>query len=331
MRISTSMMYQTGTSRLVDLQAGVDKTMLQISSQRRILTPADDPVGAARVLDVTQSQSMNTQFATNRQNAKSSLNQVESILTGVTSLLQDVKANTISAGNGSYSNTERANIATELRGRLDELMGYANSADGSGNYLFAGFKITTQPFVADPATGPVTYNGDQGQQLLQVDSSRKLPISDSGPAIFQGNGQDLFKTMNDMINLLSTPVTAAANAAQAAAVAAAAAAGNPPPAPVAGSNAALTAGLSLANGNIDKSLDSTLTVRASVGGRLKELDSLDDVGSSKGLQYSQTLSDLQDVDYNKAISMLNQQSFVLQASQKAFASVSNLSLLNYLK
>jgi hypothetical protein len=29
--------------------------------------------------------------------------------------------------------------------------------------------------------------------------------------------------------------------------------------------------------------------------------------------------------------MLNQQSFVLQASQKAFASVSNLSLLNYLK
>ncbi|MFC3109600.1 flagellar hook-associated protein FlgL [Undibacterium arcticum] len=331
MRISTSMLYQRGTARLTDLQAGVDKTMQQISSQRRILTPADDPVGAARVLDVTQSQSVNTQYGTNRQNAKSSLNQVESVLTSVTTLLQDVKESTVSAGNGSYSNTERANIATELRGRLDELMGYANAADGSGNYLFSGFQVATQPFVANPATGAVSYNGDQGQQMLQVDSTRKMATSDSGQAIFQANGQDLFKTMNDMITLLSTPVTVTANTAQAAAVAAAAAAGTPPPPPVVGSSAALAAGLALANGNVDQSLDTVLTVRSSVGSRLKELDSLDDLGSAKGLQYSQTLSTLQDVDYNQAISTLNQQSFVLQAAQKAFASVSNLSLLNFLK
>lgn len=331
MRISTSMLYQAATTRLTDLQTGIEKTSQQIASQRRILTPSDDPVGAARALDVTQSQSLNTQYATNRNNAKSSLNQVESVLSGVTSLLQDVKEGTVSAGNGTYSNAERANIATDLRGRLDELIGYANAADGSGNYLFAGFASGSQPFVANAATGGIDYKGDQGQQMLQVDSTRQLATGDSGQAIFQGNGQDLFKTMNDMITLLSTPVTGAANTAQDAAVAAAAAAGLPTPAPVAGSNAALAAGLALANGNVDKSLDNVLTVRASVGSRLKELDSLDSVGSAKGLQYSQTLSTLQDVDYNQAISSLNQQSFILQATQKAFASVSNLSLLNFLR
>jgi flagellar hook-associated protein 3 FlgL len=331
MRISTNMLYQAGTTRLTDLQAGVDKTMQQISSQRRILTPSDDPVGAARVLDVTQTQSLNTQYATNRNNAKSSLNQVESVLNGVTSLLQDVKESAVSAGNGTYSNSERANIATELRGRLDELVGYGNTADGSGNYLFGGFQSDAQPFVANAATGVIEYKGDQGQQVLRVDSTRQLATSDSGQSIFQGNGQDTFKTLRDMIALLSTPVTSAANTAQDAAVAAAAAAGLPTPPPLAGSNAALAAGLALANGNVDKSLDAVLTVHASVGSRLKELDSLDSVGSAKGLQYSQTLSTLQDVDYNQAISSLNQQSFVLQASQKAFASVANLSLLNFLK
>lgn len=331
MRISTNMLYQGATARLTDLQSGIEKTSQQISSQRRILTPSDDPVGAARALDVTQSQSLNTQYATNRNNAKSSLNQVESVLSGVTSLMQDVKESTVGAGNGSYSNADRASVATDLRSRLDELMGYANAADGSGNYLFAGFKSSTQPFVANAATGAIDYKGDQGQQMLQVDSTRTMASSDSGQAIFQGNGQDMFKTMNDMIALLSTPVTSAANTAQDAAVAAAAAAGLPTPPPLAGSNAALAAGLALANGNVDKSLDNVLTVRASVGSRLKELDSLDSVGSGKGLQYSQTLSTLQDVDYNQAISSLNQQSFILQATQKAFASVSNLSLLNFLR
>ncbi|MHB1174845.1 MAG: flagellar hook-associated protein FlgL [Sulfuriferula sp.] len=304
MRISTSMLFQQGAARISDLQSNLVKTQQQLSTGRRILTPADDPVAAARALDVTQSQSVNAQYATNRQTAVSSLTAVDSTLASVTTVLQDVKTQTVYAGNGTLSNSDRSNLATQLSSDLDQLLSLANSTDGIGNYLFSGYQTSTQPFVKT-ATG-AQYNGDQGQRQIQVDSSRQMAVSDSGQAIFQGNNQDVFKTLTDLITLLQTPVTTPAG------------------------NAALTAGLSAANGNIDQSLNNVLTTRASVGSRLKELDSLNSAGSNRDIQYSQTLSQLQDVDYAKAISQLTQQQTTLQAAQQSFVKIAGLSLFNYL-
>jgi len=304
MRISTSMIFQQGAAKISDLQTNLVKTQQQLSTGRRILTPADDPVAAARALDVTQSQSVNAQYATNRQTAVSSLTAVDSTLASVTSVLQDVKTQTVYAGNGTLTNSDRSNLATQLSSDLDQLLALANTTDGIGNYLFSGYQTGTQPFVKT-ATG-AQYNGDQGQRQIQVDSSRQMAVSDSGQAIFQGNNQDVFKTLTDLITLLQTPVTTPAG------------------------GAALTAGLSTANGNIDQSLNNVLTTRASVGSRLRELDSLNSAGSSRDIQYSQTLSQLQDVDYAKAISQLTQQQTTLQAAQQSFVKIAGLSLFNYL-
>ena len=52
MRISTSMIFQQGAAKISDLQTNLVKTQQQLSTGRRILTPADDPVAAARALDV---------------------------------------------------------------------------------------------------------------------------------------------------------------------------------------------------------------------------------------------------------------------------------------
>ena len=53
MRISTSMMYDTGTQNLLQLQTGLYRLQNQLSTGRRILTPADDPVAAAQALVLT--------------------------------------------------------------------------------------------------------------------------------------------------------------------------------------------------------------------------------------------------------------------------------------
>lgn len=304
MRISTQMIFDSGAARIGDLQGGLLKTQQQIATGRRILTPADDPVAAARALDVTQSQSINNQYGVNRQAAKSALGEVEGTLASVTSLLQDVKSTVVAAGNGSLSDTERGYMATELNGRLQALLGLANTRDAQGNYLFSGFQSNTPAFV-QTATG-AQYQGDAGQRLVQVDAARQMAISDNGHTIFQGNGQDIFKTLTDLVGLLQTPVATPADATN------------------------LTNGLATANGNVDKALDSVLTVRASVGSRLQELDALDNAGSDRNLQYSQTLSNLQDLDYAKALTQLSQQQTTLQAAQQSFAKTAGLSLFNYL-
>lgn len=301
MRISTQTLFETGAARLSELQSGLARTQQQVSTGRRVLTPADDPVAAARALEITQSQSINTQHGVNRQSAKSALGAEEGTLSGVTTLLQDVKTTVIAAGNPALSDTERGFMATELRGRLDELLGMANSRDALGNYQFSGFQTATPAFSKDPATGAVRYDGDQGQRLIQVDSTRQMAVSSPGQAVFQGGGQDVFATLNTLIVQLETPGTVG-----------------------------LDATLATANGDLDLALNNVLTVRASVGSRLQEIDALDNAGEDRKLQYSQTLSELQDLDYAQALTQLSQQQLTLEAAQKSFVKTSGLSLFNFL-
>jgi flagellar hook-associated protein 3 FlgL len=216
MRVTDTMIYGGSTDAMLKLQSSITKLQEQ-STSGRVLTPSDDPVASARALDLTQAQSVNKQFATNRANAADLLKANESTISNVVSIITDVKSQAINAGNATYSNADRANLATALKGDFQQMLGYANTTDGLGNYAFAGYKSTTQPFTQNPTTGVVTYNGDQGVQTLQVDSGRTMEVSASGQALFQGPGGDVFKTMNDLITALQTPVDPVANTTEAAA------------------------------------------------------------------------------------------------------------------
>jgi flagellar hook-associated protein 3 FlgL len=406
MRISTNTMFETATNQLGSLQTQLAKTQMQLSTNRRMLTAADDPIASARALEVTQSQSMNTQFATNRTNAKSSLSLVDKTLQDVTGQLTDIGSLVVTAGNGAYSASDRAALATELEGRLTDLLAMANTADGNGRYLFGGYKSTTQPFSQTP-TG-AQYLGDQGQVSLQVGSARKMPITDNGSAIFEANptGNGSFQTQAAAANTGSGIVAPGAvsdvtkltghDYAITFAVAGTPAAttytvtdnSTVPPsalmtgvpyqpgaqigfdgmaldvkgdpangdtftvkpsqkqsvfttltsliatlrAPADGSSgkAALANGLNTASSNLKNALDNVLTVQASVGARLKELDNLDTSGDDLDTQYATTLSDLQDLDMVKTISLFSQQQLTLQAAQQSFKAMSGLSLFNYL-
>jgi flagellar hook-associated protein 3 FlgL len=399
MRISSNTLFDSNVALLGQQQTRLLHTQQQVASGRRILTAADDPAAAARALEITQSDAMNTQYAANRIAARHTLSLAESNLQSVTSLLQDVQTAVVNAGNGSLNNSDRKTIATELGGRLQELIGLANSTDGLGNYLFAGFQSKTPPFVDTP-TG-IGYFGDDGQHNVQVSATRQIASSDSGADMFMrvknGNGtfisqaaaantgtgvissgsvtnpaalvagnsysisfslvagvmnytvtgapvalaapvtgayvsgqainfdgiqvdiqgtpavtdtftvtpstnESVFKTISDLINALNGPVV--------------------------GAN--LTNSLNRGLNNLDNALNNILTTRSSLGLRLNEIDVLQTTGEDLSLQYKQTLSVLQDVDYNKAISDLTQQQMSLQAAQKSFTKISELSLFSYL-
>ncbi|MCB5187995.1 flagellar hook-associated protein FlgL [Methylobacillus caricis] len=304
MRISTNTMYQNGVTRLSQIQAEQSKLMEQISSKKRILTPADDPVGSARALGIQNSQSINTQFARNRQFAENGMNTVESNLNSVTDMLLAMKSTLLEGGNASYDNTQRSYLAIDLRNNLEGLIALANAKDGSGNYLYSGYKTDTAPYT-QTVTG-VAYNGDDQVRKLQVSSSRQLAVTDTAPNIFQSNGNDVFATLTQIANLLDTPVTNDAEAQ------------------------ALRDGLDTAINSLQATMDNVLTVRARNGSGLKELESLNTDGSDRDLQYAKSLSEIQDLDYAKALSDLTKQQTVLEAAQKSFVAITSLSLFNLL-
>lgn len=197
MRISTNTIFDKGVSRMSELQTNLARTQQQISTNRRVISPSDDPVASARALEVTNAQEINAKYAINRRNAKDILSSAEGALQSVTETLQDVKTLIVAAGNGVLDDTQRNYITTELQGRYDDLIGLANSRDGVGNYLFSGFQSSTKPFTGN-ATG-ATYAGDQGPRFAQVHTARQIEVT--------ANGFDVFE------NVASTGVNIAARAA----------------------------------------------------------------------------------------------------------------------
>lgn len=201
MRVSTNTIYETGTNLMLQQQEALVKTQQQLSTGRRILAPSDDPIAAAQALNVTQSESLNKQYAVNRASASSSLGLEENILKQVTSLLQDVHGTTVYGGNSTLTDADRKILATELRSKLDSLVGLANTTDENGQFLFSGYQASTKPFVQTGLN--VQYSGDQGQRLNQVGPARQLAISDSGTDIFERikNGNGVFTTAANSLNL----------------------------------------------------------------------------------------------------------------------------------
>ncbi len=201
-RISNHMMYGQSSKRLSTLQAQLSKTIEHVSSGKRILTPSDDPVAAARALDLKQGQSMNTQFASNRGNAEDSLTLQESTLNSFGTRLQDIQTLIVYAGDGVHGEEQLRVIAEEIRSIRDEMVGYANTRDAYGNYIFSGYQVATEPFSMS-VTGQVSYQGDDGQMMIQVDAARYMASTDSGRSIFMGikgmTASKIDATRNDLL------------------------------------------------------------------------------------------------------------------------------------
>ena len=191
MRVSTSMLYELGMRGVQRPQAEQLELQQQISSGRRVVKPSDDPIAAAAVIGLQQSKAVNSQFGVNAENAASGLNLELESLGEATRVLQDIKELVVKAGNPGLQNSDRQSIATQVRGLYDQLLGIANSTDGDGKYMFAGYQAASQPF-AETAPGVVSYSGDEGQRYIQVGPQRRMPVGDSGSEVFQrmkeGNG-----------------------------------------------------------------------------------------------------------------------------------------------
>lgn len=86
-------------------------------------------------------------------------------------------------------------------------------------------------------------------------------------------------------------------------------------------SARLTNALNTANNNLDNALDVSLTVQASIGAYAKEIDTNRSAAEDLAVQFDQTLSGLQDLDYAKAVSDLTFAQVSLQAAQKSFVQV----------
>lgn len=165
------------------ISASLHKTQQNIASGTKFNTPADDPVASTRILQLRQDIALREQYQKNIRLVTNRLSLEESVLNGVSSVLQRVRELTLQVGDGSLSAADRNFLADEVSIRLDELLGMLNSKDPNGEYVFSGYKGNTIPFVNSGSAG-YQFQGDEGQRMMQIDASTFIQAKDSGKQIF---------------------------------------------------------------------------------------------------------------------------------------------------
>ncbi len=194
LRIATSQLYQQSTKAMSERQVALAKVQQQMATGQRLLTNSDDPVGSARLLSLNEELGQYDQYQRNIDLANGRLSLEDSTLGDASELLQRARELTVQANNAPLNDSDRRDIAKEIRQIHDQMFSLANTKDGNGEYLFSGFKGRTQPFVLD-ANNQAVYQGDQGQRLIKAGPALDIPVNDSGDEVFRGalNGNGSFR------------------------------------------------------------------------------------------------------------------------------------------
>lgn len=311
MRISTAMMYQQNMRGVTNSQSEWLRYGEQMSTGKRVTKPSDDPIAASQAVVLSQAQAQNSQYALARTFATQKVSLEENVLGQVTTAIQSAQEKIVYAGNGTLSDDDRSSLATDLEGIRNQILNLANSTDGNGRYIFAGYKTDSAPFSG--GSNSITYTGGDQAVTQTVDSSRTMTIGHTGTQVFNSltsnavaepdgtpSEENLFNMLDSAIETLRTPTENLTDAQKGA--------------------------IDKTNRGLKNSLNNVLTVRAELGTQLSELGKLDDLGSDRALGQAQQMSDLVDVDWNSAISSYVMQQAALQASYKAFSDMQGMSL-----
>jgi flagellar hook-associated protein 3 FlgL len=301
MRISTAYAFDMSSAAMQAKQTDIFHTQQQIATGRRIVTPSDDPVGATHALQASRALAVTENNIENIKKTEVQIRTESTTLDAIRKVLENAKGMTVGAGINP-STQERTSFANYLTQMYQDLLGYANTTDSEGNYLFSGFKGSTVPF--QQATGASNYQGDNSQRFLSISSSRQVQVSDSGQEVFGvGTANDPFAVISQYIADLQNPAL---------------------------TGAAFDAASATANSGLSNALANVVNISDHVAVRFQELKIAQDTEAQYKLQYQNELERVESVDMQKAAVELSLQQVSLEATQKAFLSASKLSLFDYL-
>lgn len=198
MRIANSTIIYNFLSSLNKSQQRMNKYQEQLSDGKIVHRPSDDPVRAIRSLRLNTDLMANEQYTQNAKDAQSWMNQTDSSLSGIVSVLERARELVIdsSSPNPSIAFTT---AAAELDGLINQAISQANAQSGD-RYIFAGQqdKIADGPFVRMTINGveQVVYKGDDNKISMRLQPGAANPNQDS----VNVTGEDVFGPMTTVVD-----------------------------------------------------------------------------------------------------------------------------------
>ena len=143
MRITTKVIQNNSLNNINTNKLLQDKLSQQMSTEKKVSRPSDDPIVAIRALRLRTNVNQVTQYyEKNVPDAESWLEVTESALSSMSEVVTDMIAQCTKGSNEDLTTADRETILTALKALRDEVYSTGN-ADYAGRYIFTGYRTDT--------------------------------------------------------------------------------------------------------------------------------------------------------------------------------------------
>lgn len=189
MRVTQSMLSNNMLQNLSRSYSKLGKLQDQLSTQKKITRPSDDPVVAMLGLGYRTQLNQVQQYERNISTVKNWLDSTDDAISQGVKVLQRIRELTVQASNGTYEETQRGQIAVEVRQLMDQLITIGDTQVG-GKYIFNGTATNVRP----------DGNFSDGEISIEIFQGINMVVNTSGKALFG----DMFEADGPLSRLIST-------------------------------------------------------------------------------------------------------------------------------
>lgn len=189
MRVTQSMLSNNMLQNLSRSYSKLGKLQDQLSTQKKITRPSDDPVVAMLGLGYRTQLNQVQQYERNISTVKNWLDSTDDAISQGVKVLQRIRELTVQASNGTYEETQRGQIAVEVRQLMDQLITIGDTQVG-GKYIFNGTATNVRP----------DGNFSDGEINIEIFQGINMVVNTSGKALFG----DMFEADGPLSRLIST-------------------------------------------------------------------------------------------------------------------------------
>lgn len=303
MRIASTQYHTTMNTALQKASSRLEGILQKLASGEKYSLPSENPVNTVRLSRLYREEAALDQYRDNIGALQNRLTQNEVYLTTMSNDMLSARDLLVWAADGANTSEDVAAMAGTLQPLLDSLVYVANSQDAEGRYIFSGTAVNSPAISYDPLA-PVgsryAFTGNTDLQRVAV-----------GPGVTQPANVTL-PEMATLLNKLESALTTL----------------QVPGVDV--DDPAIRPLITDAIDGIDAAIESVGGRIAGLGGTQNILSTMETSHANVSLSNQQAALTLGQLDYADAAVKLNGYSTAVQATQKAYAQVSKLSLFNVL-
>ena len=180
MRITNGMMMNTTKLNINSNKVSVDRLNTQMSTQKKITKPSDNPLIAIKSLRLSTTLSQINQYSNNNiTDAQSWMDVTETALTNMKDIFNDAYRLCVNGSTDTLTDEDRSTILTQLKGLSSQLYSEAN-ADYADRTVFTGYKTNSTVAFTD------AYEASQARYEI----SEQLSASDIEAYTYYANKMD---------------------------------------------------------------------------------------------------------------------------------------------